>query len=214
MSSVKFYPPLEEKLNVASHALGLFLGLIAVVLLLRHENLGTDLTKTFSVGLFGFSLIILYASSTFYHQAKTVSLRLKLRVLDHVSVYLLIAGTYSPFVLITLNSPTGWGIFYICWGMVAVGSILKIFFTGRFKVLSTLMYVFMGWMIVFAWDDLMLSLHPRGVFWLITGGASYTIGAILYAIKGIRFNHAIFHLFVLIGSVCHFIAIYFYVLGA
>ena len=132
--------------------------------------------------------------------------------MDHASIYVLIAGTYTPFTLVTLNGVTGWTLFGITWGLAVSGIILKLFFTGQYNVLSTLMYIFMGWIIVFAIKPLVNNLPVDGLFWLVAGGVAYTIGAILYGIKKIKFNHSIFHVFVLLGSSCHFVAIYFYVL--
>jgi hemolysin III len=162
--------------------------------------------------IFGASLIALYAASTFYHSAKDPKLRSRLRVFDHATIYILIAGTYTPFTLVTLNGPVGWIIFGASWGMALTGITLKLFFTGKYDGLSTLMYVFMGWIIVFAIKPLTDNLSAEGMFWLFAGGVAYTTGAILYSIKKMKFNHAIFHMFVLLGSLCHFIAVYFYVL--
>ncbi|MBE9564977.1 MAG: hemolysin III family protein, partial [Proteobacteria bacterium] len=117
-----------------------------------------------------------------------------------------------PFTLVTLSGVAGWTIFGVSWGMATVGIILKIFFTGKYDLISTLMYVFMGWIIVFAFEPLVNNLSEEGLFWLVAGGVSYTVGAILYSIGKIKFNHAIFHMFVLLGSICHFISVYFYVL--
>lgn len=212
MKNVKFYSPLEEKINILSHAFGLALSIFALLLLVMHPNIDGNILYLASFSIFGISLITLYAASTFYHRATNPQLRSKLRVVDHASIYVLIAGTYTPFTLITLNSQIGWTIFYITWTMAFTGIILKIFFTGRFKIVSTLMYVFMGWIIVFAIDDLVNKLSSEGLFWLVVGGVAYTVGAVLYAIKKIKFNHAIFHMFVLLGSISHFISVYFYVL--
>ncbi|MCK5467170.1 MAG: hemolysin III family protein, partial [Cyclobacteriaceae bacterium] len=147
-----------------------------------------------------------------YHSAKKPELRNRLRILDHASIYVLIAGTYTPFTLVTLNGPIGWTIFGISWGLALTGIILKLFFTGKYKKISTLLYVFMGWIIIFAIKPVINNLSFEGLLWLFAGGMSYTIGAILYSIKKIRFNHAIFHVFVLIGSACHFVSVFFYVL--
>lgn len=123
----------------------------------------------------------------------------------------MIAGTYTPFTLITLSgTTTGWLIFGIIWGLAVTGIILKLFFTGRFKIVSTLMYILMGWLVVFAIKPLIANLPFEGLVWLFAGGISYTLGAILYSIKRIKFNHAIFHFFVLGGSICHFISVFFY----
>jgi len=129
-------------------------------------------------------------------------------VVDHAAIYLLIAGTYTPFMLLTIPGTLGYGILIAAWSMAVLGIALKVFYTGHFELLSTLLYVFMGWAIVFAIKPLAAALSAEGLVWLISGGVAYTVGAVLYAIKKLPFNHAIFHLFVLAGSVCHFIAVY------
>lgn len=208
----EYYAPLEEGLNIASHAIGLILSVAALVLLVTHASLHGNAWHIVSFSIFGASLIVLYAASTIYHSARKPQLRSRMRVMDHAAIYVLIAGTYTPFTLVTLNGATGWTIFGVSWGLALSGIILKLFFTGKYQILSTLMYVFMGWMIIFFIKPLINNLSSEGLTWLVAGGVAYTAGAILYAIKSIKFNHAIFHVFVLIGSFCHFIAIYFYVL--
>jgi len=208
------YSPLEEKANIVSHAIGLGLSIVALVLLVVRASLYGNAWHIVGAGIFGASLISLYAASTFYHSAKDPEIRSRLRIFDHATIYVLIAGTYTPFTLITLNGSIGWTIFAISWAMAATGIILKLFFTGRYNVLSTLMYVFMGWIIVFAISPLINNLSSGGLYWLFAGGVAYTTGAILYSIKEIPFNHAIFHLFVLLGSFCHFVSVYRYVLPA
>jgi hemolysin III len=212
MDKIKFYSPLEEKTNIMSHAIGLVFSIVALVLMLVRASLYGNAWHIVSVAIFGASLILLYAASTFYHSAKDPLLRSRLRIVDHATIYVLIAGTYTPFTLITLHGTTGWIIFGVSWGMAISGVILKLFFTGRYNVLSTLMYVVMGWIIIFAVKPLINSLSADGLFWLVAGGIAYTTGAVLYSIKKIKFNHAIFHLFVLLGSYCHFVSVYFYVL--
>jgi hemolysin III len=208
---VKYYSPLEEKINILSHGLGAILGIIALVPLSIKSSQFEGLLPFISFIIFGLSLVILYSASTIYHSAVEPKKRSQLRVLDHAAIYILIAGTYTPFTLVTLHGPTGWAIFYTTWGIALTGIILKIFFTGRFNILSTVMYVLMGWIIAFAIKPLINNLPSEGLIWLMAGGAAYTIGAILYSIKTIKFNHAIFHVFVLIGSFCHFMSVYFYV---
>ena len=211
-SKVKTYSPVEERINISSHAFGLLLSIAALALLVSHATASGDVWHIVSFSIFGSSLIILFAASTIYHSARDPGLRARLRVVDHASIYVLIAGTYTPFTLVTLNGSVGWTIFAITWGMALSGIVLKLFFTGRYQLVSTLMYVFMGWIIVFAISPLIDNLHPDGLSWLVAGGIAYTVGAILYGIKKIKFNHAIFHVFVLIGAFCHFMAVYFYVL--
>lgn len=211
-NNIKVYPPAEERINIISHAFGFILSIIALAVLLWHAYLHGDIRHIISFGIFGVSLVVLYAASTLYHSEKKQERRKRLKVFDHASIFVLIAGTYTPFTLVTLYGKTGWVIFGISWGLALTGVILKLFFTGRYSTLSTIMYVLMGWVIIFAIKPLINSLSSEGLFWLFLGGVAYTIGAILYSIKKLRFNHAIFHILVLMGSLCHFISIFFYVL--
>ncbi len=205
------YSQKEEKINIASHAFGLILSIIAFPFLVLKSLYFEGFWKPFSLLVFGMSLIILYAASTFYHSATKPKLRRKLNIFDHAAIYVLIAGTYTPFTIITLEGETGWIIFGLTWLFALTGIILKLFFTGKFDKLSTIMYVLMGWQIVFAISPLLEKLSSEGLFWLFAGGVFYTIGAVLYSIKKIPYNHAIFHFFVLGGSLSHFISIYLYI---
>jgi hemolysin III len=209
---IKYYSSIEEKINIISHAIGFILSIVALVLLVARASLYGDVWHIVSFSIFGASLIILYAASTFYHSAKKPELRNRLKIMDHASIYVLIAGTYTPFTLVTLKGKIGWVIFGISWGLALTGIILKIFFSGKYNLISTIMYVLMGWAIVFAIKPLINNLPLEGLLWLFAGGISYTIGAILYSIKKIKFNHAIFHMFVLNGSFCQFMSVFFYVL--
>ena len=212
LEEIKDYQPKEEKINIISHAFGLILSLLATPLLIVHASINGNVWHIVSFSIYGASLIILYAASTLYHSAKKPKLRKRLNVFDHASIYVLIAGTYTPFTLVTLNGAWGWTIFGITWGLALTGIILKLFFIGKYDILSTIMYILMGWVVLFAIKPLLNNVDFDGILWLFAGGISYTIGAVLYSIKKIEYNHAIFHLFVLIGSFCHFMAIYFYVL--
>jgi len=209
--SLPHYSPAEESLNVTSHAVGFVLSIIAFIALLERAITMGNALHIISFSIFGISLIFLYGTSTIYHSTKNLARRSNLRILDHAGIYVLIAGTYTPFTLITLQGTTGWVIFGVCWIMALTGIILKLFFTGKFRLLSTLMYVLMGWLILFAIRPLIDKFPSAGLNWLIAGGLAYTLGAALYSVKKIRFNHAIFHVFVLLGSSCHFVAVYFYV---
>ena len=180
--------------------------------LVRHANLHGNIWHIVSFSIFGASLITLYAASTFYHSAKEPELRKKLKIFDHASIYALIAGTYTPFTLVTLKGTIGWVIFGISWGLALTGIVLKLFFTGKYDLISTIMYILMGWVIIFAIKPLINNLPIEGLLWLFAGGISYTFGAIIYSISKIKFNHAIFHMFVLAGSFCHFLSLFFYVL--
>ncbi|SDB90887.1 PAQR family membrane homeostasis protein TrhA [Williamwhitmania taraxaci] len=207
----KYYSPTEEKINVISHAVGFFLSIVALVLLVLRAVMYGNVLHVVSFTIFGISLIMLYAASSLYHSAKNEARRNRLKIFDHASIYVLIAGTYTPYTLVTLEGTTGWIIFGVSWGIALVGITLKLFFTGRFSIASTIMYVLMGWVIVFAIKPLIHNLSSEGLFWLFLGGVAYTLGAVLYSIKKIKFNHAIFHILVLVGSLCHFISIFFYV---
>jgi hemolysin III len=212
MKGIEHYSPLEESINIASHAIGFVLSVVALVLLVRHASINGDVWHVVSFSVFGISLVVLFAASTVYHSAKNHQFRTKMRIVDHAAIYILIAGTYTPFTLVTLNGFAGWMVFGVTWGMAVTGIVLKLFFTGKYELISTLMYVFMGWIIVFAIEPLIENLSSDGLAWLVAGGMAYTTGAVLYSIERIRFNHAIFHLFVLLGAACHFISVYFYVL--
>lgn len=208
---VKFYSPKEEKWNIISHAFGMVLSIIALVLLI-YKGLDTnDERLLLSFIVFGVCMVLLYAASTSYHSAKDPKRRYQLKVFDHIAIFFLIAGTYTPFALVTLKGVTGWIIFGVAWGIAILGTLLKIFFTGRFKILSTILYVGMGWIIIFAIQPLVENLASGGLWWLFSGGIFYTVGALLYSIRKINYNHAWFHLFVLLGTWCHFNSIYFYV---
>ncbi len=208
----KFYPPLEEKLNIFSHGFGFALSIIGLILLILRANEIGEIKHLVSFSVFGVSMVVLYAASTFYHCAKSHVLRYRLNILDHAAIYVLIAGTYTPFAMVTLEGTIGWIIFGVIWAMALCGVILKLFFTGRYQTLSTIMYVVMGWVVVFAIKPLLETLPDTGLLWLLSGGISYTLGAVIFSLNRINFNHAIFHLFVLFGSFSHFISIYYYVL--
>ena len=213
-AAVKTYSPLEETINIRSHAAGLLLSVFGLFLLMaRTIPLGNP-GHTASAAVFGLSLIVLYGASTLYHSATQPEKRARLRVVDHAAIYVLIAGTYTPFTLITLRGETGWLLFAAAWATAVAGVILKLFFTGRYNGISTLMYVLMGWMMAFAIGPLIDGLPTAGLIWLFAGGLSYTLGAILYSFKTITLGHAIFHICVLIGSISHFVAVFFYVLPA
>ena len=212
IEGIEYYSSIEEKINIISHATGFILSIVAFVLLVMRASLHGDVWQIVSFSIFGASLIILYGASTLYHSAKKPVLRNKLNIIDHISIYVLIAGTYTPFTLVTLKGTIGWVIFGISWGLALTGIILNLFFTGKYDLISTIMYVFLGWVIVFAIKPLIHYLTLDGLLWLFAGGISYTIGAILYSFNKINFNHGIFHMLVFIGSFCHFVSVFFYVL--
>ncbi|MCK0130470.1 hemolysin III family protein [Flavobacteriaceae bacterium F08102] len=206
-----FYQKKEEFFNVLSHGIGLVLSTVGLFLLIVKSSRSDIPFKLVSFTLFGCSLILLYAASTFYHLVQRPFLRMRLNIIDHAAIYILIAGTYTPFTLVTLHGKLGWTLFGVTWGIAVIGVVLKIFYTGRFDKISTIAYVAMGWMIVFTIKPLLENFPIHGLYWLLVGGLAYTVGAVVYSRPSLRYNHAIFHVFVLLGSLCHFIAIYYYV---
>lgn len=162
--------------------------------------------------IYGISLILLYLASTLYHSIPHYKVKKVMRVFDHVSIYLLIAGSYTPFALLVLDNTLGDLILYIVWGVAIVGSVFKIFFTGKFDKLSTLLYIAMGWVAIIAFEPLLSNLPTPGMVLLATGGVLYTGGTVFYMWNKLKYNHAIWHLFVMGGSAAHFFAILFYVL--
>lgn len=210
--NITYYPATEEKINIITHAIGLILSIVALVLLVIHASKHGTARHVVSFTIFGASLILLYSASTIYHYSQKPALRKMLNIVDHSAIYVLIAGTYTPFTLITLKGPLGWTIFGITWGIAIIGIVFKLFYTGRFDKISTAAYVAMGWIIIIAVKPLIENLPLHGLYWLLAGGISYTIGAVLFSMRRIPYNHAIFHVFVLFGSFSHFMAIYFYVL--
>jgi len=205
------YDPKEEKWNVITHGIGLILAIVGMVLLIVRASLYEDVWHIVSFSIYGTSMVVLYSASTAFHASKPGKLRKRLNVFDHASIFFLIAGTYTPFVLVTVRGGWGWSIFGVVWGLAITGIVLKFFFTGRFEKISTAIYVILGWLIVIAIKPLIDNLAPEGLFWLALGGISYSVGAALYLWHKLPYNHAIFHVFVLIGSITHFIAVYFYV---
>jgi hemolysin III len=204
------YSKQEERLNVWSHFAGLILSALGVIfLIIKGLHTGNTLSVV-SYAMYGLSMILLYLASTTYHHAVDPEKRKKLKVFDHAAIYVLIAGSYTPFSLLVLKGTWGWSVFGVVWGIAAMGITMKLFYTGRFKLLSTISYVLMGWVIVVAIKPLIANFAFEGLMLLLTGGIFYTTGAVLYSIKRIPFNHAIFHFFVLFGSLAHFMAIYLY----
>lgn len=206
-----YYSKTEENLNVITHGIGLLLSIVAFFFLtVKALEIGS-INYLVSFIIFGISLILLYGASTFYHLSIQPNIRAKLNILDHAAIYVLIAGTYTPFTLVTLNGWVGWTILSAVWGIALVGIFLKLFYNGRFDKISTIAYAAMGWIIVFAIIPLIEQLSLNGLLWLFSGGVLYTTGAVFYSLKKVKYNHAIFHVFVLLGSISHFISIYFHV---
>ena len=203
---------LEEIFNSITHGIGALTSIAGLVLLIVFSSIYGSLNHIISCTIFGFTLVLLYTASTLYHSFRKPNLKHVLKILDHSSIYALIAGTYTPFMLVTVRGILGWSIFAVVWSLTLIGVIFKIFFVHRFKIFSTIAYLLMGWVIIFAIKPLFLTLQAGGLVLLICGGLAYTLGTVFYAWKKIPFNHAIWHLFVLAGSACHFFAVMFYVI--
>lgn len=201
---------LEEQLNAWTHGLGALLGIVGLVLLISFTNQKSD-WSLFSVVLYGFSIILLFSASALYHTVIDQKRKHYFRIIDHISIYVLIAGTYTPVTLIGLNESWGWQLFWTVWAIAGFGLILKLFFTGKFEIVSTLLYLVMGWLIVFDFSNLSTLIGTNGVALLFAGGAFYTIGIFFYIMERIPYNHVIWHLFVLGGAICHYLMILLYV---
>lgn len=202
----------EELANAITHGVGAALGVIGLVLMIVLSITNGDVWHIVSCSIFGASLIMLYTASTLYHSFRQPRLKRFFRIMDHISIYLLIAGTYTPFALVNLRGPWGWTLFGIIWGLTVVGIVFKSFFIGRFRVVSTVVYLAMGWLVIVAIKPVVDLVPTGGLILLAMGGLSYTFGVIFYAWKFMPFHHAVWHLFVLAGSAFHFFAVLFYVI--
>ncbi|HEX2224623.1 MAG TPA: hemolysin III family protein [Thermoanaerobaculia bacterium] len=200
-------PEREEMANAITHGVGIVASLVGGIVLIALAVLRGDGWQIASAAVFSVSLLLLYVTSTLYHAARGETAKSRLKTLDHCAIYVLIAGTYTPFTLVGLRGPLGWGLFTAIWGLALAGIIFKLFFTGRLKLLSTLMYVAMGWLVVVVIKPLILAIPREALVWLVVGGLSYTAGTLFYHNRRIPYSHAIWHLFVLFGSLCHFAAV-------
>lgn len=202
----------EERVNALTHGLGAILAVIAAIFLLK-KGMG-NLTNAQTAGLiiYSISMVILFLASTLYHSIESPKIRVFLKQLDHSAIYLLIAGTYTPFLMISLTTQKAQLLLWILWSLAALGVVFKLFFIHRFPKVSLAAYLIMGWLALLVIPDIYAALPRAGFFWLIAGGVSYTLGTIFYAAKKYPYTHAIWHLFVLAGAACHCWAIYYYVL--
>lgn len=207
----KLYSWGEELSHALTHGLGVVLAIIGLVVLVMRSLAHGDGWHLASSIIFGGALVLLYTASTLYHSIPHPRARPVLHALDHTMIYVLIAGTYTPFTLVTLRETVGWWMFGLVWGMAFFGTIFKIFYTGRFEKLSLAIYLAMGWCIVIAVDPLLQAMPLRGVLLLLFGGLAYTSGVIFYVWERLPYHHMIWHLFVIAGSVLHYLAVLLYV---
>jgi len=197
----------EEIANSLTHGLGLGLSVAGLSVLVTFASLWGDSWRVTGCAIFGVSLVLLYGASTFYHALRAPRAKHWLRVLDHAAIFVLIAGTYTPFLLANLRGPWGWSLFGVVWALAVVGMILKLFLTGRFPLFSTLIYLLMGWLILVAFKPLVEAVPLGSLAMLVAGGLAYSAGTVFYLWHRLPYHHAIWHLFVLAGSACHFFAV-------
>ncbi|TGL45659.1 PAQR family membrane homeostasis protein TrhA [Leptospira perdikensis] len=214
IDSIHEYSIGHEIANAVTHGIGGGLSIAGLSLLLTMAVLYGNIWHVVSSAIYGATLIILYLASTLYHGIYHTATKRIFKVIDHASIYLLIAGTYTPFTLVSLreHSEWGWTLFLVIWVLAFTGVLLLLLFPGKYSGARVVVYILMGWLAIFVVKDIRTAIGMGGISWLVAGGLSYTVGVIFYLWDRLPFNHAIWHLFVLSGSLCHFFAILFYVL--
>jgi hemolysin III len=197
----------EERWSALTHGMGVVASLVGGAVLVTLTAMVGDPRQVVAATVFSATLVLLYVASTLYHAVPHERAKARLKVLDHCAIFLLIAGTYTPFTLVSLAGPWGWSLFGVVWGLALLGIVFKLFYTGRFELISTLLYLALGWMVVIAHRPLMEALPAATLGWLVAGGLSYTVGTVFYLNRTIPFSHGIWHVFVLAGSACHYAAV-------
>ncbi|EIO5873440.1 hemolysin III family protein [Vibrio parahaemolyticus] len=206
------YSQSEELANTITHGIGMIFGIVGLILLLiKVTNHQADTLTVTSMAIYGSSIIVLFLASTLYHAIPHPKAKRWLKTFDHCAIYLLIAGSYTPFLLVSLRTPLAFGLMIVIWSIALLGIIMKVAFVYRFKKLSLMTYLVMGWLSLIVIYQLAINLDIGGLTLLAVGGLVYSLGVIFYVAKRIPFNHAIWHGFVLAGCVCHFFAIYYFV---
>ena len=202
----------EEIAHGLTHGVGIVLAIAGLCVLVTFSALYGSAVHVVASSIFGASMIVLYTASSLYHSLPMPETKRIMRVVDHASIYLLIAGTYTPFTLVTLEGAWGWSLFGVVWGLAIAGIIFKLFFTGRFDRLSVAIYVAMGWCGLVAIKPMMAALPTLGLWLLVAGGLAYTGGVIFYLLERMRYHHAIWHLFVMAGTTLHYFVVLFFVI--
>lgn len=208
MDTTHTFTKREELINALIHGLGALLSVAALVVLIIAGAQTGDAWHVVSFAVFGTSMLILYTSSTLVHSFPEGKAKDWFEWLDHSSIYWFIAGTYTPFLFLAVEGALAWVLFGIVWALAIGGTLFKLYFVKRFVKLSTFLYVVMGWLIVFAWNPLTAAMTQEGLWLLIAGGILYTVGAVFYVWRGFLYHHAVWHVFVLAASVCHFFSVY------
>lgn len=206
------YSKSEEIFNAVTHGAGIALSIAGLAVLVTMSAIYGDAWKVTASAIYGTSMIVLYSASTLYHSFKNPRIKKLLNMCDHISIYYLIAGTYTPFVLVNLRGPWGWTIFGVIWSCAIAGTVLKLIYGDRFRKISTILYLCMGWVILIAAKPLSMNMEIGGLILLAAGGLFYSLGVIFYKWKSLPFNHGIWHLFVLGGTACHFFAVLYFVI--
>ncbi|WP_186576053.1 PAQR family membrane homeostasis protein TrhA [Aquibacillus kalidii] len=202
----------EEIANAITHGIGAVLSVAGLVVLIVFAALHGTAWHVVSFTIFGSSMFILYMSSTMVHALPKGKAKDLFEIFDHSSIYLFIAGSYTPFTFLVMDGATGWTLFGIVWGLAIAGTVFKAFFVKKYLFTSTVLYVVMGWLIVLGWNDITNNLHPNGVTLLVIGGVCYTLGAVFYVWRAFKFHHAVWHLFVVAGTITHFFCVLIYLL--
>lgn len=208
----KQYTPGEELANSLTHGVGVLLAIGGFAILVTVAALRGDVWHVVACSIYGAAMVVLYSASTLYHAVSRPRAKSALQVFDHAAIFLLIAGTYTPFTLVSLRGPWGWSLFGTVWGLAVVGIIIEIAFPGRWPVFSLVLYVAMGWVGVVAVKPLLSVVPAGGLILLLLGGLAYTGGIVFYVWKRLPYGHAVWHLFVVAGTVFHFFAILFFVI--
>ncbi len=206
------YSVAEEIAHSATHGVGLLLSIAGLAILIVLSSTNGNAWHVVSTSIFGSTLVLLYGASTCYHAWPQHRLKQLFRTFDHAAIYLLIAGTYTPFTLVNLRGGWGWALFGVVWGLATLGIVLEAVAERRMKVLSIILYVGLGWLVAIAVKPLLESVPTGGLILLLSGGLAYTGGVVFYASRRIPFNHTIWHVFVVAGSVCHYMAVVLYVI--
>lgn len=212
MANTHVYTRREEVANAITHGIGTVLSIVALVLLIVFSSLKGTPWHIVSFTIYGASMLILYLNSTLVHSFREGKVKDLFEIFDHSSIYLYIAGSYTPFMLVAIRGPLGWSLFGIVWGFAILGCFFKAYFVKRFLFMSTIFYILMGWMIVVAWVPLTAAIPSGGIMLLALGGIMFTLGTVFYVWRGFPYHHAIWHLFVLAGSILHFFSVFLYLL--
>jgi hemolysin III len=202
----------EEAANSITHGIGTVLSIAGLTVMVVYAASLGDAYRIVAASVFGSTMVLLYLASTLYHSFQGEKIKPLLRRLDHSAIYLLIAGTYTPFTLLTMPGRLGWTLFAVVWGLAVAGIVFKVFCSNHFEIATTVIYVMMGWMGAVALKEVFEAISLNGTAWLVAGGLSYTVGVLFYVWRSLPFHHTVWHVFVMGGTFCHFFAVQFYVL--